>query len=794
MSIRDRRGGGRREPSSVRRLTSASPAEQEGAILEIVRAQVAVVLGHDAPDAVGIGQTFKELGLDSLAVLELRNRLTHATGLSLPATLAFDYPSASEITNYLLSQLQRSTPVDAALPQLRAAPGARFDAFSVNDIQQAYLAGRSGVFELGRVSAHLYCEAELAGLNVERLEDAINRLISRHDMLRAIFPQDGGQRVLATVPRYAVSVADFSGASAQAVHDHVQAVRGQLSHEVRPADRWPLFEFRVTVLPEGVALLHVSLDMLVMDLSSMGLLVGELRQLYGEPDRELEPPEVTFRDYLLAERQVEGTDLFERSKNYWMQRLPSLPAGPELPLARPPATLDRQIVVRREHRLEAARWSRIKARAAEAGVTPSIAVMSAFAQVLAYWSKSRRFILNVTTSNRLPLHPRVEAIVGDFTTLELLEVDARCATGLSAFANALQEQLWRDLEHCHFSGIRVLGELARARNEGSLVAPIVFTSGLGIDGDVMGNVTYSVSQTPQVLLDHLVFEADGSLLLSWDSVDDVFPAGMLDDMFDAYCRYLEAVADRDELWSGAAEYDWLPAKQRSAREELRRTSTLVEDDVSDHTLLHSGFLARADAQPHRSALVWSEGEMTYGELRELAAGLAARLQACGVRPNSLVGVSLEKGWRQVVAVLGVLVAGGAYLPVDPELPDRRRHQLLEHAGASVVVTGERSASYPSEVLRVELEDRNRSDRGDLVPPVRAASDLAYVIYTSGSTGTPKGVAMTHRATWNTIRDVNDRFGVGAEDRVLALSSLSFDLSVYDLFGVLAAGGCVVLPD
>jgi amino acid adenylation domain-containing protein len=213
-------------------------------------------------------------------------------------------------------------------------------------------------------------------------------------------------------------------------------------------------------------------------------------------------------------------------------------------------------------------------------------------------------------------------------------------------------------------------------------------------------------------------------------------------------------------------------------------------------LLHRGFLERIEDQPEEPALIWAEGSMTYAALAAEASRLAARLRGAGVEPGSLVGVSAEKGWQQIVAVLGTTMAGGAYLPIDVELPEERRHHLVEHGGAEVVVTEMGcELSWPAGITRIEAVGGVSSANGhalDYMP--QDAEDLAYVIYTSGSTGTPKGVAMRHRATWNTIDDINERFGVGPGDRVLCLSSLSFDLSVYDVFGILGAGGALVLPD
>ncbi len=188
--------------------------------------------------------------------------------------------------------------------------------------------------------------------------------------------------------------------------------------------------------------------------------------------------------------------------------------------------------------------------------------------------------------------------------------------------------------------------------------------------------------------------------------------------------------------------------------------------------------------------------MSYGELARRAARLAETLTAQGVEPNTLVGISIAKGWQQIVAVLGTLIAGAAYLPIDPALPEARRHFLIDHGQVRVLVTAQEDAARWPDGLQHVVVEADDSSAAHRIPdtPLQTPADLAYLLYTSGSTGTPKGVAITHRAAWNTVLALNDRFGVGPADRVLSLSSLSFDLSVYDMFGLLAAGGAVVLPD
>ena len=173
-----------------------------------------------------------------------------------------------------------------------------------------------------------------------------------------------------------------------------------------------------------------------------------------------------------------------------------------------------------------------------------------------------------------------------------------------------------------------------------------------------------------------------------------------------------------------------------------------------------------------------------------------------MQPNELVAVVMEKGWEQVVATLAILQAGAAYLPISAELPGERIEQLLEDAAVKVVLTQSwvgGQVHWPADLIRLAVDSLELA--GELAaeassPLVTATSpaDLAYVIYTSGSTGRPKGVMIEHQAALNTICDLNERFGLGPTDRVFALSSLSFDLSVYDLFGTLAAGATIVLPE
>jgi amino acid adenylation domain-containing protein len=711
----------------------------------------------------------------------------------------------------LLRRLQREAGESSApnagtrLPAVVPAPEDRHRPFPLTDIQQAYWIGRGSSFELGGVACHVYREMDSSSLDVDRLERALRRLVERHDMLRVVFLPDGRQQVMEHVPPYEIRVLDLRGQAPGQAAAQLEAVRSEMSHQVLPSDRAPLFEIRASRLDEQRTRLHLSLDVLMSDARSFNILFDELRQIYEDPECSLPALNLSFRDYVLAAATLPDAGAWLRARDYWLNRLPTLPPAPDLPLATSPSSVKEVRFKRRTARLEAVAWSRLKARAGLAGLTPSALLLAAYAEVLGVWSKSPRFTINLTLFNRLPLHPQVNDIIGDFTSVTPLEVDSADQPTFQARARHLQRQLWADMDHRHFGGVRVLREQARRHGGGQGASmPVVFTSLLPDETDSknrpsmawMGSVAYELTQTPQVWLDHMVSEESGELVTTWDAVEDLFPAGLLDDMFAAYTRLLRRLVDEEESWQQsryAMACSLVPAAQR----ELRRAINATEAPVSE-ALLHSFFFDQATRRPDQIAVIAPGRTLSYQELSRRANHAGHWLRQRGAQPNSLVAVVMEKGWEQVVAVLGVLASGAAYLPIDATLPKERLAYILEHGQVALVLTQswhDEKIEWPAGIQRLCVDRAAAEGPGEsLLEPVQRSEDLAYVIYTSGSTGLPKGVVIDHRGAVNTILDVNGRFDVTPGDRVLALSALNFDLSVYDIFGLLAAGGTIVIPE
>ncbi len=673
----------------------------------------------------------------------------------------------------------------------------RFEPFPLTDIQYAYWVGRQGVLPWGNIGTHIYVEID-GNLDPERLDLAWQRMLARHEMLRAVILPLGEQQIMEKPLVYRIPVVDLRGMPVFVQQAALERERHRMSTSIPPVDTWPHFELLLHVLDGGRTRLHANLDMMLVDAYSVDLLFKDWGQLYEDPDRELPPIAVSFRDYVLAEAAVmRGSEAAKRSEDYWAGRMHALPPPPQLP-SHPAPNAETLAKPRFGHylgSLEPRRWQALKARATEAGLTPSSVMCAAFAEVLNYWSKSPRFTINLTQFRRFPLHPDVNKIIGDFTSTILLQLDWCCDATFLGRARKLTEQLWTDMDHSHVSGVRVLRDLSKSRRS-PLIMPVVFTSALGDLGPGMawaGTMGYLITETSQVYLDNRVAESNGALVYGWDVLEEYFQPGVLATMFEAYEGLLRRLADGEaEAW-GAHPLGAIVDEHWQHMAAINATGAPLTED-----LLHRLGLANLRARPGAPAVITPTLTLSYDELFRRARQLGHRLRQLGARPNTLVAVATQPSWERIVAVLGVLESGAAYLPIDPTLPNERIAYLLEDGQVELVLTQswlDEGLAWPEAVQRIRIDDPSLADEdpGPL-PPVQKVDDLAYVIFTSGSTGHPKGVMIDHRGAVNTIRDVNERFAIGPEDRVLALSNLSFDLSVYDIFGLLAAGGAVVIPD
>ncbi len=695
----------------------------------------------------------------------------------------------------LIAYLEQVAQADTDI-QVKADSAHRFDAFPLTHVQTAYVLGRQTAFGYGGTGCHGYLELEYPELDPMQLERAWNQLIQRHPMLRATVSQQGFQQVQSAVNHYTLVQEDFSQCPPEQTEDKLNVIRAELEHKQYSLGQWPMFEMRYSRTAQG-HIVHFSMDALIADWASAELLFAELDTLLVEPNAGLPELTIDFRDYLIAERSLLDTPAYEQAARYWQSRIAELPLAPELPSLNAPANNDKVEFKRHHLRLPLSQWQTFKQSANKAGLTPSVAVLAAYAAVLQRWSRHPSFNLSLTLLNRMPLHEQVNQLIGDFTSVIVLAIDGEEPQAFAQWAKQIGQQLFDDLDHRLFSGVEVLREMAKTRGSEAALMPVVFTSAIGL-GETQAPATgrksgRGITQPPQVTLDCQVRDDAFGLEINWDVRQGVFPLGVVEDMFNAFTELLSALAE-----SGDATILWqqnppvaLPIWQQQERLKANQTQAPIVEQ-----LLHQDILERIEQQPNTVAIIDKSTEVNYQTLAQQAKTVCATLQQQGVKAGDKVAVALSKSWHQIAATLGVLMAGAVYLPLDPKQPKLRLNKIIELAQVRhVLAHSEDHLLLDNTDTFVTIAVDQLSQTDSEVKPVEVTPEqLAYVIYTSGSTGEPKGVMISHKAAVNTIFDINKCYQVNAQDKVLGLAQLSFDLSVYDIFGVLGQGGTLVLPN
>ncbi len=669
----------------------------------------------------------------------------------------------------------------------RPEPGERYAPFPLNEVQYAYWAGRNAELAWGGVGCCVSFELDPGELDPARFGQALRSLVRRHEMLRDIISPDGAQRIM---PELEPPLTVYRRAAVRDLPAHLERVREEMAAQVLPLGK-PMFDVRLTELDGGQWRIHFGIDFLIADALSLFIFWQDLHRLYrGE---ELPALEVSYRDYLHYTLRRKQGGAYELDRRYWLDRAAGFPAAPEIPVRLPGGKPVQGKFIRRKKLLDRDTWLGFVQAAARRNLTPSAALLSLYAEVLSAWGGGGHFAVMLTVFGREDVHPQINRIIGDFTRLTLVEV-RRQNVAAALNAAAVQLQMQADIEHGGYSAIDFVKELNKGDSSRERMYPVVFTSALGMENlnedaepeGFLAHMGWSVSSTPQVWLDHQVYHEKEGVALSWDTLDAVFQPGVVDAMFETYVELVTRAAGEVGFWQETLT-DLRTASQQHGHGMVNNTAREIKD-----TLMHGPVRRRAFAGAGQTAVVFDGREYSYGQLLRRADQVSQLLQEQGIKKGDRVALQMGKSFDQIAVVLGIVQAGAAYVPIAREHPAGRTLEILRKSEAAALFADSRLDLREAAVRQFTPPDLDGKE-GVWREVGLSPADPAYVIFTSGSTGTPKGVCVEHRAAMNTILDVNSRLGVTPQDRVLGLSALNFDLSVYDIFGLLAAGGALVLP-
>ncbi|URZ02604.1 non-ribosomal peptide synthetase [Clostridium felsineum] len=672
----------------------------------------------------------------------------------------------------------------------------KYEAFPLTDIQIAYMMGETNIYEFGETGCHIYVELEMSNLDNKKLEIAWNKVINRHEMLRTIILENGYQKLLENFVLPRVKFNNEEITSIEKFKERILETRNLLSNKKYKSNQWPLYDLWVSTYND-ISILHFSLDMLIADSVSVGILLKEILYYYFNENKELKELDITYRDVVLFNKlkksKFENVEKYKKDKRYWLDKIDDLPLAPELPMENNNGQSSNVIFENFKMIIDNDKYKNILELSRKCNITISSVILTVYTEVLALWSKNQDFCINVTTMNRDNIHEQINNIVGDFTNINILEIKSGSKKSFLEKVQAIQERLWNDMEHNSFSGIELLRELSR-RKSSNVVMPFVYTSTIGIKNlfDKRVKINYRISQTPQVFIDCQVRETENGLEICWDVRKNAFKFNLEEKMFYTFKKTIETLSQNEESWKKEYIVE-LP-------EETYRVRNLINNTKKsyDKESLIDGFLKNVLERPDKKAIIYDDNQYSYRELAEYAFTFQQILIKNGFQKGQFAVVINRKGIFQIASIIGILLAGGVYVPIDNEQPVKRIEEILNDLDIKYILTSvDISKQITKRNFKIIIANDVRPIKYEYKFPKQVKVSVespAYIIYTSGSTGKPKGVVISHLSAMNTIDDINYKFNVTFKDVVLGIANIAFDLSVYDIFGTLSAGATLVLPD
>ncbi|MFD7432651.1 amino acid adenylation domain-containing protein [Streptomyces sp. NPDC059818] len=747
-------------------------------------------------DTVGVDDDFFALGGHSLLATQVVSRLRRRLGVDIPVRTLFSAPTPALLAA-AVADLD-----DVGISRIPAVPR------DGNPLPLSFAQQRLWFLdqlEPGRAEYLLPFAFRVHGpIDVDALDTAFTALVSRHEILRTRFgTDDAGSPVQSIPPEEPVTVLVRDLRAVADVQDRDDACAAVLAEDaLRPVDLTvgPVLRVVLVRLADEEAVLAVTVHHIAFDGWSVGVLVRELSALYAtalEKGPVPAPLPVQYADYALWQRGWLTGEPLERQLDYWRTRLAGLEPL-ELPTdqARPAERTGKGEVVRFSVPADVA--ARAKAVAAEGGASLFMTLLSVFQILLARHSGQRDVAVGTPIAGRN--RAETEDLIGFFVNTLVLRTDLSGDPVFTELLARVKDAALGAYDHQDLPFERLVEELAPDRDlsRNPLFQTLFALQNTpGADAWSLPGLTAEPIESPvrdaKFDLSMYLAEADdGTLDGAIVYAGDLFTEATARRLVDHFGNLLDAATARP----GAAlsELEMLgPDERHRIVTEWNATSAPVPAAAT----LHQLFEERAALAPDAVAVVCGTDELTYRELDERANRLAHRLRAePGIGPDVPVGVCLERSPALVWTLLGILKAGAAYVPLDPEHPAERLAYLVEDSGAPLVVTDTAHAGLLAEGLRLLAVDR-AADLPDTLPvtapePVAGPGDLSYLIYTSGSTGRPKGVRIEHRGVVNYLAGMQHAFPIAPGEGFLQATPLSFDVSAYEIFWPLWQGAKVVL--
>jgi amino acid adenylation domain-containing protein len=644
---------------------------------------------------------------------------------------------------------------------------------------------------------------ELKGkVDVSVLQQAITEIVRRHQALRTNFlvVEDTPIQVINAAVTMTLPIIELQALS---------EIERELKYQrlaTEEADRGfnltedSLLRSTLVQLSDDTQVLLVTMHHIIADGWSLEVFTQELASLYSDfiQGQSSSIPELSLQygDFAAWQRQWSQTEAFSAQVAYWEQQLASLPALLELPTDHPrPAvqtfagrvegfSLGEQLTQKLQHLSQ------------RCGATLFMTLLAALATLLSRYSNSKDIVIGSPIANRH--RQELEPMIGFFVNTLVLRTNLEENPSFEQLLAQVRKMTLDAYAHqdVPFDKLVEILQPERSLSHNPLFQVMFILQNGTAKAKQMSDVTVTPKAVEQVTaqfdLTLSMEETHQGLRGFWQYNSDLFEPETIKRMTGHFQVLLEAIVAEANTSVMA-----LPLLTAAERYQLLDQWNDTERVFAHELCIQQLIEAQVARTPHQMAVVFEEQQLTYQELNQKANQLARHLQQLGVTTETLVGVSMERSIEMLIALLAVLKAGGAYVPLDPHYPPDRLALMVEDSGLSILLTKQESANvipdYSGQTVCLDTQWHEiASNLGDDLNTSVQPHNLAYIIYTSGSTGKPKGVQLEHRGVVNFLQSMQTEPGISTEDILLAVTSISFDIAVLELFLPLLVGAKVII--
>jgi amino acid adenylation domain-containing protein len=747
---------------------------------------------------VDVRDDFFELGGHSLLATQLISRIRETMYVEISFLSFFETPTVADMAE----SIEAASRVGSALqaPPIHPVPKDRV-------IPLSYAQERLWFLDQLEPSCAAYNMASLfrlkGPLNVTALKQSLSEIVRRHEILRTTFPAEDGRPVQAIAPAlpWMLPVVDLRQVPGHKREVQVRALAREEGQRPFDMAQGPLQRAMLLRLAAEEHVLLLIIHHSIFDGWSMGVFVQELTELYpafcaGQPPSLPKLP-IQYVDYATWQRQLLQGEVLDRQLAYWKQQLAGAPAVLELPSDQPRPAVQTFRGARQSLLLSPSLWAALEALSQREGATLFMVLLAAFQVLLYRYTGQQDICVGTPIAGRT--RTEVEGLIGFFANILVLRTDLSGTPTFRELLRRVREGALGAYMHQDLPFERLVEELQPAR---TLSYSPLFQVMLALQNVPPVPTAMAGLKLHQEFIDIGTAKFDLSLFLvpqdqglnaTLEYSTDLFEAATIRRMLGHWQKVLDGVVAQPDVPIAT-----IPLLTEEEQHQLLRAWNNTTAQVPEGMCLYELFETQAERVPDHIAVISpsTNQRLTYCELNRRANQLAHYLRRLGVGPDVLVGICLERSAETLTGLLGILKAGGGYVPFDLTFPKERIRMMMEDTGAPVIVTQESLLELMPEHTQIVCLDRDWPviSLASVERPEGAGTpdSSAYVIYTSGSTGRPKGVQIMHCNVVNFITSMCREPGFSNADAFLTVLPISFDFSVNDIFLPLAAGAKIVI--